>query len=237
MEKHGAKNRKKLVILAVDTTTPAGSVALLRGTRLITEVNQDSSTTFSERLLPAIQFVLKSSELEIPDVEGFAVAVGPGSFTGIRIGLSTIKSFAYASGKPIAAVSVLTALAMKLQNSQNRLICPLIDAKKKEIYAALFESKARELQEIIPQGAYAPDEFFSRLPAQRTIHFIGSGKDVYGPTIFEYFKDKARFSKRLPFIAYEVGLIGYDLLMRNKGKDFREIEPLYLRKSQAEEKH
>lgn len=237
MEKHGARNSKTLVILAVDTTTPAGSVALLRGTKLIAEVNQDCSTTFSERLLPAIQFVLRSGGLEIPDVEGFAVTVGPGSFTGIRIGLSTIKSFAYASGRPIAPVSVLMALAKKLQDSQNRLICPLIDAKKKEIYAALFESKDRRLQEIIPQGAYDPDVFFSRLPEHRAIHFIGSGKDVYGSVIFEYFKDKARFSKRSPFVAYEVGLIGYDLLMRNEGKDFREIEPLYLRKSQAEEKH
>ncbi len=237
MEKHGVKHSKEWIILAVDTTTQTGSVALLRGTKLIVEVNQDSSTTFSERLLPTIQFVLRSSGLEIPDVEGFAVAVGPGSFTGIRIGLSTIKSFAYASGKPIAPVSILTALAMKLQNSQNRLICPLIDAKKKEIYAALFESKAHKLQDIIPQGAYAPDVFFSRLPAHRTIHFIGSGKDVYGPTIFKYFKDKARFSKRSPFIAYEVGLIGLDMMKRNLGKDFREVEPLYLRKSQAEEKH
>jgi tRNA threonylcarbamoyladenosine biosynthesis protein TsaB len=208
-----------------------------RGSPKRHKAHRRSQSTFSERLLPAIQFVLRSSGLEISDVEGFAVAVGPGSFTGIRIGLSTIKSFAYASGKPIAPVSILTALAMKLQNSQNRLICPLIDAKKKEIYAALFESKARKLQEIIPQGAYAPDMFFSRLPAHRTIHFIGSGKDVYGPTIFEYFKDKARFSKRSPFIAYEVGLIGLDLLKKKLGKDFRNVEPLYMRKSQAEEKH
>jgi len=236
MVKRESENYKEWLILAVDTTTPTGSVALLRNTRLIAEFNQDSAATFSERLLPAVQFMLKSCGMTVQDIHGFAVAVGPGSFTGIRIGLSTIKSFAYASGKPVAPVSTLTALATKLLHSR-RLICPLIDAKKKEIYAALFESRQGILREIIPQGAYSPDAFFSLLPSHRIIHFIGSGRDVFGAMIINYFKDKARFSKRSPYIAFEVGLIGYDLLKRNKGKDFQEIEPLYLRKSQAEEKH
>lgn len=236
MGKREFENNKEWLILAVDTTTPTGSVALLRNTSLIAEFNQDSAATFSERLLPAVQFVLKSCGMTIQDLHGFAVAVGPGSFTGIRIGLSTIKSFAYASGKPVAPVSTLTALARKLIHSRG-LICPLIDARKKEIYAALFESRQGILKEIIPQGAYSPDVFFSRLPSHRIIRFIGNGRDVFGTTIKDYFRDKARFSKRSPYIAFEVGLTGYDLLKRNKGKDFQEIEPLYLRKSQAEEKH
>ncbi len=236
MGKREAKNNRERFILAVDTTTPTGSVALLRNTRLIAEFNQDSSTTFSERLLPAVQFVLRSSGMTIQDIDGYAVAVGPGSFTGIRIGLSTIKSFAYASGKPVAPVSTLTALAMKLIHS-GRLICPLIDARKREVYAALFESRQGVLREIVSQGAYSPDAFFSLLPTHRIIHFIGSGRDIFASTLREYFRDKARFSKRSPYVAYEIGLIGFDLLKRNKGKDFREIEPLYLRRSQAEEKH
>lgn len=231
-----SENHKDWLILAVDTTTPTGSVALLRNTNLIAEFNQDSAATFSERLLPTVQFMLKSCELTLQDIHGFAVAVGPGSFTGIRIGLSTIKSFAYASGRPVAPVSTLTALARKLLHDRG-LICPLIDARKKEIYAALFESKQGILREIIPQGVYSPDAFFSRLPLHRIIHFIGSGREVFRITIKNYFRDKARFSKRSPYIAFEVGLIGYDLLKRNKGRDFQEIEPLYLRKSQAEEKH
>jgi tRNA threonylcarbamoyladenosine biosynthesis protein TsaB len=170
-------------------------------------------------------------------VEGFAVAAGPGSFTGIRIGLATVKSFAYASGKPVAAVSTLAALAHKLRHAQNRLICPLLDAKKGEIYGALFESKENILQEVIPQGAYSPDAFFSRLPAHRIIHFIGSGVDIHRGLLFQYFKDKARLSKRSSFIAYEVGLIGYEMLRQKKGVDIHHIQPLYLRKSQAEEKN
>ena len=236
MEKSGTGIKENALILGVDTTTPSGSAALLKGTNLFAEFNHDSPATFSERLLPAIQFLLESNDLAIQDVEGYAVAVGPGSFTGIRIGMSTIKSFAYSSGKPIAPVSTLTALARKIQHPQSRLICPILDAKKNEVYAALFESKAGGLEELVPQGAYSPDALFSRLPAQRVIHFIGSGVREYRPLLYRYFKDKARFSKRTPFVGYEVGLIGYEMLRKNEGKTLHEIEPLYLRKSQAEEK-
>jgi tRNA threonylcarbamoyladenosine biosynthesis protein TsaB len=226
-----------MLILAVDTTTLAGSVALLQDKRLLAEFNTESSKTFSERLLPSVELLLKATGFQIQDVDGFAVAAGPGSFTGIRIGLSTVKSFAYASGKPVAPVSTLKALALKLARSQNRLLCPLLDAKKGEIYAALFESRENKLKEIVPQGAYSPDHFFSLLPAHRLIFFIGNGMDAFRSKIYQYFRDKARFSTRSPFISYEVGLLGYEMLKKKKGMDFRDVTPFYFRKSQAEEKH
>lgn len=226
-----------MIILAVDTTTFTGSVALLEKTKLLAEVNIDSSSTYSERLLPAVDFILQTNELKIQDMDGFAVAAGPGSFTGIRIGLSTVKSFSYASGKPAAAISALEALALKLRHPQSHLLCPLLDAKKGEVYAALFESRGGKLQEIVPQGAYLPDRFFSLLPSHRIISFIGNGMDAYRDKIFQYFKDKARFSQRSHFIAYEIGLLGYGLLKKKKGASAQELKPLYFRKSQAEEKH
>jgi tRNA threonylcarbamoyladenosine biosynthesis protein TsaB len=224
-----------MFILAVDTTTFAGSAALLKNKSLIGEVNLDSSVTYSERLLPAVHFLLESYNLEIKDIEGFAVAAGPGSFTGIRIGVSTVKSFAYATQKPVVPVSGLKALALKMQHPQSRLLCPLNDAKKNEVYSALFESKKGRLQEIFPQGAYSPDRLFSLLPSNRIIYFLGSGVDLYREKITEYFRDKARFSSRSFFIAYEIGLLGLEKLKRGKGLEAREVEPLYFRKSQAEE--
>jgi len=226
-----------MLILAVDTTTLSGSVALLNRTILLSEVGIDSSVTYSERLLPAIHFLLESQGLKIQDVNAFALAVGPGSFTGIRIGISTIKSFAYASKKPVAPISTLQAMALKLRHPQSRLLCPLIDAKKGEIYAALFESRGGKLQETIPQRAYNPDHFFSLLPSRRIIFFIGSGAAVYRDKINLYLGDKARFSSRSQFIAYEVGVLGYELLKKRRGKEVVDIKPLYLRKSQAEENH
>jgi tRNA threonylcarbamoyladenosine biosynthesis protein TsaB len=237
MGKPGTRIDEDTLVLSVDTTSPSGGVALLKGSTLLAEINQDSPATFSARLLPTIQLLLGSNERSIKDVGGFAVAVGPGSFTGIRIGLSTVKSFAYSSGRPIAPVSTLSALARKIQYPQNRLVCPLIDAKKNEVYAALYRSKGRVLEELIPEGAYSPDALFSRLPAHRVIHFIGSGVEAYRPVLFRYIQDKARFPQRSPFIAYEVGLIGYEMLRKGRGKSMHEIKPLYLRRSQAEEKN
>jgi tRNA threonylcarbamoyladenosine biosynthesis protein TsaB len=225
-----------MIILAVDTTTLAGSAAILEKTKLISEVNIDSASTYSERLLPSIHFLLERSKLNIKEIDAFAVAVGPGSFTGIRIGLSTIKSFAYASGKPVALVSTLKALAFKLHHSQGRLLCPILDARKGQIFAALFESTKAGLKEVIAQGAYSPDEFFSLIPSHRLISFIGNGSQTYKEKILQYFKDKARFAFRTAFVAYEVGQLGYELLRKNKGVTFQEVRPLYFRRSQAEEK-
>jgi tRNA threonylcarbamoyladenosine biosynthesis protein TsaB len=226
-----------MLILAVDTTTHHGSVALLENSRLLAEVDSVSSLTHSERLLPAIDLILHQQDLTIRDVKAFAVAAGPGSFTGIRIGLSTIKSLAFASGNPVAPVSTLKALALKLKLPHNRLLCPLMDARKGEVYAALFEMKREQLAEVIPQGVYSPDRFFTRMPSHRIVSFIGNGVDVWKDRIFDYIKDKARFSSRSLFIAHEIGILGYSLLREGKGVDPREVKPLYYRKSQAEESH
>jgi len=223
-------------ILAVDTTTSYSSVALLDDRHLLAEIDVESGLTHSARLLRTVDFLLKNNGLKIQDIDGFAVASGPGSFTGIRIGLSTVKAFAFASKRPVASISTLTALALKLRETPGRLFCPLIDAKKGEVYAALFERKTGDLREVIPPGAYGPDAFLSLLPAHRVIHFIGNGVDLYRDKIFAYLKDNARLSLRSLFVGFEVGLLGYDMLKRGKGLSGEALVPLYYRKSQAEEK-
>jgi len=225
-----------MLILALDTTTGSASVALLENTTLLGEINAQTSGSHSVRLLRSVDYLLRANSLKIEDMAGFAVAAGPGSFTGIRIGLSTVKAFAFASGKQVAPVSTLTALAMKLKDSPGRLLSPVIDAKKGEIYAALFESSGHELKEIIPQGAYSPDRFFSLLPAHRIISFIGNGVEVYKEKILTYLKDKSRFSPRSLFIAPEVGILGHEILKTGRGLSGQELQPIYFRKSQAEEK-
>jgi tRNA threonylcarbamoyladenosine biosynthesis protein TsaB len=225
-----------MLILAVDTTTPGGSVALVRDGRLIGEFNLESPSTHSARLLGSIDFLLGASGLDIHEVDAYAVAAGPGSFTGIRIGLSAVKSLAFASGKPVAAVSTLEALASKIAEAPVRLVCPVLDAKKGEIYAALFEVKASRLVEIVPQGAYDPDAFFARLPARRVTSFIGGGLALYGDKLRGYVRDIARFPGRAPFIAAEVGRIGSRMIVEGGGVAAAGLEPIYFRKSQAEEK-
>jgi len=224
-----------VLILAVDTNTSAGSVAVLRDRRLLAEVNLDSPRTHSERLLPSIDLLMDALGIRLADIDGYALAVGPGSFTGIRIGMSTVKSFAFSSRKPIAAVSNLEALALKIKQTQARLLCPLMDAKKSEVYSGLFEVRAGGMREIVAQGLYRPDRLFSQFPSHRIITFIGSGVPVYRDRLADYFKDKARLSRRSLHVGFEVGLLGYERLKSGRGLDSFQVEPLYFRRSQAEE--
>jgi tRNA threonylcarbamoyladenosine biosynthesis protein TsaB len=224
-----------VLILAVDTTTPGGSVALCRGETLLGEANVESAATHSARLFRSIDFLLGALGRDVTDIDAFAVAAGPGSFTGIRIGLGAVKSLAFASGKRVAAVSTLVALAAKLAAEGPRLVCPLLDAKKGEIYAGLFESGPSGLAEIVPQGAYAPDEFIARLPGGRAIAFAGSGLALYRAALEARAGGEALFPARSPFVAAEIGRIGAELLRAGGGVDAASLEPLYYRRSQAEE--
>jgi tRNA threonylcarbamoyladenosine biosynthesis protein TsaB len=225
-----------VLILAVDTAAPSGSVALLEDGTLLGEANVESPGTHSARLFRSIDFLLGALGRDIRDVEAFAVAAGPGSFTGIRIGIGAVKSLAFASGKPVAPVSTLLALAAKLAGGGERLVAPLLDAKKDEIYAALFEARAGGLAEIVPQGAYDPDAFFALLPAAGAIAFAGSGLAVYRDRLLARVGDRGVFPGRSPFIAAEVGRIGAGLLRAGQGVAAASLEPLYFRRSQAEEK-
>ena len=164
------------------------------------------------------------------------MAAGPGSFTGIRIGVGAVKSLAFASGRPAAAVSTLLALATKLAADGPSLVAPMLDAKKGEIYAGLFEARKDGLEEVIPQGAYSPDGFIARLPARRVIAFAGSGVPGCRAKLLAYVRDKARFPRRSAFLAAEVGRLGLRLIRGGRGVDAESLEPLYFRRSQAEDR-
>jgi tRNA threonylcarbamoyladenosine biosynthesis protein TsaB len=231
-----------VLLLAVDTTTPSGSAALLEDDALLGEVGLESGATHSARLFRSIDFLLGALGREIGAVDAFAVAAGPGSFTGLRIGIAAVKSLAFASGKPIAPVSSLLALATKLvavdlvvADGGLPLVCPLLDAKKEEIYAGLFEAGPDGLAEIVPQGAYDPEMFFGRLPAGRVIAFAGGGLAPTMNKLLARIGANARFPARSPFIAAEVARLGAAAIRAGRGVTAAELEPLYYRRSQAEE--
>jgi len=226
-------------LLAVDTTGPFGSAAFFDGTRLLAEEDFEAGLNHSELLMPAVDRLFKSGRSDISSVEGYCVAAGPGSFTGIRIGLATVKALAFAAGRRVAAVSSLRALALKLRTGEKdaRLLCPMIDAKKGEIYAALFDAGRGELEEIVPEGAYDPGEFLARLPGEGDIHFIGTGVDLCRRSIMKTLEGRARLTDRPLFIAREVGLLGLEILRSGGGAAAEDVEPIYFRRSQAEEKN
>jgi tRNA threonylcarbamoyladenosine biosynthesis protein TsaB len=223
-------------IFAVDTTTTNGSGAVLEDGRVLATFEDASPSTHSARLLSSIDIMLATLGIGIRDIDGFAVTPGPGSFTGIRIGLSTVKAFAFASGRPVAPVSSLSALAWKFRDNPC-FAAPMLDAKKGEIYAALFRVEPGGLHELVPQGAYAPDRFLELIPRDRPIVLIGSGIAVCGGRIAEALGPMAQISTLSPFIASEVGLLGLEILAAGGGITAEALEPLYFRKSQAEDKH
>jgi len=226
-----------MLILALDTTTRFGSVALLEDNVLLVEINYTSPSSHSRQLFQAVDEVFKVSGRKLEQMEGLAVAAGPGSFTGIRIGLSLTKSLGLASGKPVAVVSSLQALASKMIFPGAELIVPLIDARKGEIFAALYRvAENKKLQEILPEGAYLPEDFINQIPAEGDVDFLGTGGDLYHELITAKMGPRARFSTRSYYLATEVGQVGYEIIKSGRGQTASALEPIYYRKSQAEEK-
>ncbi len=209
-------------ILAWDTSTPYPSVAVLEDRRLLGEVNLNVGLLHSSVLLPAVEALLDFLGLGKEDLDLVAATVGPGSFTGIRVGLSTAKALCFSLKKPFAPVVSLDALALK----EEGVVAVGIDAKKGEVYSALYRDGRR-----LDGPRALPVEEFVSLEAEV---FIGDAALRFREKIQER-RPGARISGRSLFVAYEVGLIGYALGDEGKViRDPRDIYPLYLRASDAE---
>jgi tRNA threonylcarbamoyladenosine biosynthesis protein TsaB len=163
-------------ILAVDTSSERGSVCVTENGEALGEVRLRSSVQHSDRLFRSIDFLFSYTPFQLQDIDLFAAARGPGSFTGLRIGLAAMEAFAAAQGKPSAGVSTLEALAWKAaaSNDEDHLIAPVIDARRGEIYGSLYRFRDGELSEVQPPVAMRPDLWFPLLPHE-TIVFCGDG--------------------------------------------------------------
>ncbi|NPV82801.1 MAG: tRNA (adenosine(37)-N6)-threonylcarbamoyltransferase complex dimerization subunit type 1 TsaB [Candidatus Aminicenantes bacterium] len=225
-----------MLLLAVDTTTRFGSVAVVGNGEVLSEVNYVSPSSHSRQVFRAVDEALRVAGLKFDGLEGLAVAAGPGSFTGIRIGLSLVKALALASGRPLAAVSALESLALKLLAPGVGLMVPMIDARKGEVFAGAYRPDGVGFKELVPAGAYLPADFLDRLPSAGPATFIGTGARLYRSMIEDRLGTRAIFSSRSLHIAAEVGLIGEKLLAGGRGLSPAALQPIYYRQSQAEEK-
>jgi tRNA threonylcarbamoyladenosine biosynthesis protein TsaB len=221
-----------MLILAVDTTSHFGSVALVEGRKPIAEINYVSPSSHSRQVFRAVDELLKKFD----SLEGLAVAAGPGSFTGIRIGLSLVKALALASDKRAIGVSALEAMSYKLLWPGVELIVPMVDARKGEIFAGAYTSSDGQLKETVSPGAYDPSDFLDRIPAEKKAYLIGTGVDLYRSLISQKLGSRAIITDRSYYLAAEIGIIGEDLIKKGQGISPAELKPIYLRKSQAEEK-
>ena len=143
-----------MLILAFESSAKAASVALCRDGHLVSQYSQCSGLTHSRTLLPMAEDMLKNAELTLRDVDLIAVAHGPGSFTGIRIGVSTVKGLAWAGGKPCVGVSTLEAMAWH-GLAAGGVVCPVMDARRSQVYNALFEIKDGRPQRLCPDRPIA----------------------------------------------------------------------------------
>ncbi|KUK31451.1 MAG: Universal bacterial protein glycoprotease YeaZ [Thermoanaerobacterales bacterium 50_218] len=182
-------------LLGIETSTPVVSVAVGDERKILGEVSLSAEQAHMERLLPLIDFLLNCLGLELKDLDGFAVAVGPGSFTSLRIGLATGKAFAHASGKPLVGVPTLDVLAAALQGCEG-IICPVLRARRQEVYTAFYVSTPSGVKRLSSYLALDPEEMVARLEAnlEAGITFIGEGASHYWDLFREKLGEKAHLA-------------------------------------------
>ena len=213
-------------VLAVETSSLAGGVALLDDDRLVAEYVLDVRVTHSERLMSAVDRVLTDARWTPRDLNGLAVAVGPGSFTGLRIAVSTVKGLALALDLPIAAVPTLDAMAAALP-WVSLPVCPVLDARKGEVYASRYRWEADLMRREWEYLALAPEALAARL-AEPTL-VVGDGAEH----ILSPHARRLQAPRRLPSPA-SVGALGLERLRRGETVSAAALVPLYLRPSEAE---
>jgi tRNA threonylcarbamoyladenosine biosynthesis protein TsaB len=213
-------------LLAVETSTLAGGVALLEDERVVGEYVLDVRATHSERLMPAIDRVLRDVGWRAGDLQALAVAVGPGSFTGLRIGLATVKGLSLALGVAVAAVPTLDALAESLPFAALP-VCPVLDARKGEVYAGLYRWDGQRMRRESAYLAVAPAALAERL-TEPTILLGDAAASVPSP-----WARLAPPPRRLPSPA-TVGHLGLRHLAAGQSVAAADLAPIYLRPSEAE---
>jgi len=167
-----------LLILGLDTSTSCGSIALVDSEKPLGEWNLNVQRTHAGRLLPGIQHLLDETGIEIGKIDGFAVAVGPGSFTGLRIALTTAKTLSLVTGKPLAGIPTLDVLVENVPFTKG-LICPALDARKGEIFAALYEKGPRGRTDRLTEYLSVPPETLLEM-IQGPALMLGDAVPVYG---------------------------------------------------------
>lgn len=220
-------------ILALDSSAAVASVALCEDERLLAEYTLNNGNTHSQTLLPMVETVLRSFELTPADIDLFAVTAGPGSFTGVRIGAATLKGLAFALETPCVGVSTLEAIAENLRHLGG-LVCPVMNARRSQVYTALFRSDGEAFTRLTDDNALSLAELDELLSGYgEPIAFCGDGYDI---TLSELKKTQVRpIPDRLRHqSAYSVAQVALRQFRRGQSTTDAGLTVTYLRPSQAE---
>lgn len=225
-------------ILALDSSGLVASVALLKDETLVAEYTMNYKKTHSQTLLPMLDEIKKAVELDLETLDAIAVAAGPGSFTGLRIGSATAKGLGLALNKPLIAVPTLEALAYNLYDTpEDTLICPIMDARRKQVYTGIYAFKDHCLVTVKEQAALPMEELLKELnQLEKKVIFLGDGVPVFQEMIAEKCQVPCSFApahlnrQR----AGAVAALGAVYYKAGKLQTAGEHQPEYLRVSQAE---
>ena len=227
-----------MLILGIDTATQVASVGITRGTDVLAEESRHERANHTETLLPLISRVLEQAGVTLPEIEGIGVSIGPGSFTGLRIALGTVKGFAYATGQKVVGVPTLDALAYTVSEWEGKewegLICPLLDARKREIYAALFRRDSEgNLIKLLPDQALVSQQLLEQIT--EPCLFLGDGVEAYGGLIRQHRGVRAHV---LPFTTHHprgavVAQMAWERLRAGSSDDLQSLVPAYVRPPEA----
>ena len=220
-------------ILGIDTSSPSGSVAVLDNDLVVSESLLDSSPAYSGKLLKEVDGVLNRSKTKLTELGGFAITKGPGSFTGLRVGMSLLKGLILAIEKPFVSVNTMDAYAETVKPGPYA-ICPVLDARKKEVYTALFSSKNDLYVREIPDQAIPPKILCNQI--KKPTAFVGNGLEVYKELFSSCLKEN--FIQNVPAkkitVATSACLIALRKLNENMSYDLDSLTINYVRSSEAE---
>jgi len=215
------------LILSLETSTKVCSVAIHKDGNLLSVYEFRVERSHSKLITQAISFLMEGLDLKKADLDAIAVSKGPGSYTGLRIGVSTAKGLCYALDKPLIAVDTLAAMARKVNkfNFKNSLVCPMIDARRLEVYCALFN---KENEIISPVSAVILNESsFSGFLSSSEIIFLGDGAGKFAPLVIG--TTNAIFLQNENPSAEYVGIIAEEKYLNKQFEDVAYFEPFYLK--------
>lgn len=228
--------KQEMTMIAIDSSAKTISIAICQENRVLASLNLGVGVTHSKTLFPSIDSLLKFCSLTIKDINAFAVSVGPGSFTGLRIGIASVKGMAYSQNIPCIGVSTLMALAYN-QIDSNAVIAAVMDARRQQVYNAMFEAKDGSLNRLTPDRALGVFELKTEIEQNyknKRIILVGDGAEM----CYNQLKDNKniclsslqnRFQN-----ASSVAALGFYLYHCGKFTDAFKIAPNYIRLSQAE---
>lgn len=221
-----------MILLGIDTSSHRGSVALVQNDSILFELNVDPPKSFSQRIFDAIRLALRETGIRLTDVDAVAATVGPGSFTGLRVGFSAALGFELGLSKPLVGIKTLDAYA-RVFPVTDRTVCPVLDARKNEIYMAQYRYRDGDLKKLMEDRVMSPDALGDFLAGPVVLY--GDAVDRYGTAWAHSFGERVSFlDSPLSTVAAQAGILGGNRI-RSGGVDRPEsIELCYVRKPEAE---